>query len=147
MTQNFKRNWLTISKLTRGIWRILTRALESLKNLHFNGLLLSKVYNVWTAQILTRALESLKKLCFNWLLVAKVYIVWGTQVQSYLSWNWKVMLILKKNWLVIWKRLEKFGKFSEHLKVSKLRLRWYPFVQNKKDLEFHRGVMCQGNEE
>ena len=26
---------------------ILTRALKNLKNLHFNGLLLTKVYNVW----------------------------------------------------------------------------------------------------
>ena len=34
-------------KLTWGIWWILTRALESLKDFHFNGLLLSKVYIVW----------------------------------------------------------------------------------------------------
>ena len=47
MMQNLKRNWLVVSKLTWGIWQILTRALENLKNLHFNGLLLNKVYNVW----------------------------------------------------------------------------------------------------
>ena len=47
MMQNLKRNWLVISKLTWGIWWILTRALESLKNFHFNALLLSKVYIVW----------------------------------------------------------------------------------------------------
>ena len=47
MMQNLKRNWLVVSKLTWGIWRILTRTLKSLKNLHFNGLLLNKVYNVW----------------------------------------------------------------------------------------------------
>ena len=46
MMQNLKRNWLVISKLT-GIWWILTQALESLKNFHFNVLLLSKVYIVW----------------------------------------------------------------------------------------------------
>ena len=45
--QKLKRNWLVSSKLTWGIWRILTWALENLKNLHFNGLLLTKVYNVW----------------------------------------------------------------------------------------------------
>ena len=28
-------------------WQIVTRALKKLKNLHFNGLLLTKVYNVW----------------------------------------------------------------------------------------------------
>ena len=47
MMQKLKRNWLVSSKLTWGIWRILTRALENLKNLHFNGLLLNKVH-VWT---------------------------------------------------------------------------------------------------
>ena len=47
MMQNLKRNWLVSSKLTWEIWRILTWALENLKNLHFNGLLLNKVHNVW----------------------------------------------------------------------------------------------------
>ena len=44
---NLKRNWLVISKLRWGIWRISIRALESLKNFHFNVLLLSEVYIVW----------------------------------------------------------------------------------------------------
>ena len=61
ITQNLKRNRLAISKLTWGIWQILTWALESLINFHFNRLLLSKVY-----------------------------IVWAKKVQrSYLSWNWR----------------------------------------------------------
>ena len=34
--------------MTWRIWWILTRAVESLENLHFDGLLLSKVCNVWT---------------------------------------------------------------------------------------------------
>ena len=45
--ENLKSNWLVSSKLTWGIWQILTWALKNLKNLHFNGLLLNKVYNVW----------------------------------------------------------------------------------------------------
>ena len=36
---------LTSSKLTRESYQILIRALENLKNLHFNRLLLAKVYN------------------------------------------------------------------------------------------------------
>ena len=36
--------------------RILTRALENLENVHFNGLLLKKVYNVW-------AEKSIEQLC------------------------------------------------------------------------------------
>ena len=45
--QNLERNRLVVSKLTKGISQILTWALESLKNVHFNGLLLSKVCIVW----------------------------------------------------------------------------------------------------
>ena len=51
-----KRNWPASSKLTWGIWRILTRALKNRKNLHCNGLLLNKVCNVW-------AKKSIKELC------------------------------------------------------------------------------------
>ena len=46
-----QRNWLAVSKLTRRFWRILPRALESLKNLHFNCLLLTRVYNVWVKKV------------------------------------------------------------------------------------------------
>ena len=47
---------------------------------------------------LTRALESQKNLCFNGLLVTKVNNVWAKTVQrSYLLWHWKVMQSLKKN--------------------------------------------------
>ena len=38
-------------------------------------------YTWGTSQILTRALESLKYLSFNWLLLTKVYIIWATKVQ------------------------------------------------------------------
>ena len=77
MIQNFKRNWLVSSKLTGEIWQILTRAPKNLKNLHFNGLLLNKVDNVWAKKIYTEALENLKKLHFNRLLFNKVYNVWA----------------------------------------------------------------------
>ena len=51
VVQNLKRNWLVVSKLTWKISRILTQALESLKNFHFNVLLLSKVYIVWANKV------------------------------------------------------------------------------------------------
>ena len=46
------------------------------------------------------------------------------------------MQILKKNWLMVWKKkLEKFDRLSPgHLKVSKLGLWWDPFVQSRKDM-------------
>ena len=55
MMQNLKWNWLVSSKLT-GIWRILTRALGNFKNVHFNGLFMIKIYNVW-------AKASIEELC------------------------------------------------------------------------------------
>ena len=45
------------------------------QNLHINGLLLTKVYNVWAKQL----------------------------KRSYVSWHWRMMQYLKKNWLVVWK--------------------------------------------
>ena len=53
---------------------------------------------------LTRALKSLENLRFNGFLVTKVYNFWHKIVQrSHLSWPWRVMQNLKKNWLVVWK--------------------------------------------
>ena len=66
--QNLERNWLVVSKLTYAIWQVLTWALKSLKNFHFNRLLLSKLY-----------------------------IVWAKNVQrSYFSWNWRGMQNFKE---------------------------------------------------
>ena len=72
--QNLKKNWFAVSKITR-IWWILIRALKSLKNLHFDWSLSCKIYNVWPKEV----------------------------QRSSLSWHWKVMQNLKKNWLVVWK--------------------------------------------
>ena len=55
-------------KLTWGISWILTQPLKSFKNLHFNGLLLNKIYNVWAKQL----------------------------QRSYVSWQWRVMQNLTK---------------------------------------------------
>ena len=130
--KNLERNRHVVSKLAEGIWQNLTRALESLKNFHFNRLLLSKVYIVWAKKeqmnniswnwreiqnwegmdlsfqnwgiwwILTQALESLNNYHFNVLLLSKVYIVWAKKVQrSYLSWNWRGTHHLGRNQLVL----------------------------------------------
>ena len=93
--QNLEMNRFVVSKLTQEIWQFLIWALKCLKNFHFNGLVLSKVY-----------------------------IVWAQKVQmSYLSWHWRAMQNLKEKWLVVWKKTWGFVKYSpEHLKVSKLEL-------------------------
>ena len=73
MMQNLKRNWFAVPKLIWGIRLILTWALESLKNFHFDALFLSKV-------------------C----------IIWAKKVQrSCLSWNWRVIQNLVRNQLVV----------------------------------------------
>ena len=97
-------------------------------NLYFYRLLLLKVYKIsaktyrsgimilksgkklkknrffWIWWILIWALKWLKKLHFFWSLLCKVYKVWPKKVQRrYISWYWKVMQNLKKNWLVVWK--------------------------------------------
>ena len=51
MMQNLKRNWLANSKVTWVSWQILSRALENLENLHFSGLLLTIVYNIWVKKV------------------------------------------------------------------------------------------------
>ena len=53
------------------------------QNLHFNGLLLTKVYNVWTNKL----------------------------QRSYVSWHWMVIQYLKKNWLVVWKMTRNLVNF------------------------------------
>ena len=96
MMENLKKNWLIVSKLTWEIWRILTQALKSLKDLHFIGLLLTKVY-----------------------------IFWAKKVQrSYLSLHLRVIQNLKKNWLVVWKMTwaiwQIFTRALERLKIGTL---------------------------
>ena len=66
MMQNLKRNWLVISKLAWGIWWILTRALESLKNFHFNLLLMSKVYIVWAKKVQRVIFHETEEGCKIW---------------------------------------------------------------------------------
>ena len=101
-----EKDRLVVSKLAEGISQILTWALKSLKDFHFNGLFLSKVY-----------------------------IIWDEKVQrSYLSWLWREMQNLeKKTDMLLGKWHQEFGKFSpERSKVSKLELWRDPFVQSRK---------------
>ena len=91
-----KRNWHVNSKLTWGIWRSLTRALENLKNLHFNWLPLTKVYNVWAKKV----------------------------KGSYVWWHWMLMHNLKEKWFLLskktWGIWEIFTRALESLKIGTL---------------------------
>ena len=88
MMQNLKKNWLVVSKLTQGIGRILSQTLECLKYLHFNGKVLTELYNVWAKKIQKnyvwwhwRLIQNLKE---NWLVLSKM--TWGIW-QIFTSWN------------------------------------------------------------
>ena len=51
MMQHLERNRFAVSNLKWGILQILTRALGSFKNLHFNELFLTKLYIVWAKKV------------------------------------------------------------------------------------------------
>ena len=73
---------------------------------------------IW--QILTRALKNLKDFCFNGLLLSKVYIAWTKKVErSYLSWHWRAIQNLKKNWLAAWKMTGIWQIFTRALESVK----------------------------
>ena len=120
MIQHVKRNWLVSSKLTWGIRRILPWVLGNLKNLHFNGLPLNKVFSAWVKKV----------------------------QRSYVWWHWISMQNLKENWHVLSKMTQWIWKFStEHSKVSKLGLWWDSFIQSRKrmSLKFVKTLFYVGN--
>ena len=84
--QNWKRNWLVVSELIGVLCWVLTPALKNLKNLHFNGLPLTKVCNV---------------------LIKKVH-------RSYVWWHWKLIQNLRKNWFWVFKNdMRNLGNFHQ----------------------------------
>ena len=106
MIQNLERNWLVSSKSTWGIWQILTWALENLKNLHFNGLLLNKVHNIWAKKKYREVLLDDTEYWCN---------------------------ISRKTDLCFQKLHGEFSKFSsERLKMSKSVFSRDPFAQSRK---------------
>ena len=163
--------------------------MRNLPNFYFDRLLLFKVYKIWANKsveelwlmIISSKFEEKLIYCFkkdknlvnfdlntqnsqnfylDWFILCKVYNVWPKNVQrSYVSWHWRMMQNLKKNWLVVWN--EEFGKFSpEHLKVSQFGLWWDPFIQSRicmslkfteelcvmtmnNDAKFQEGMTCR----
>ena len=107
--------------MTQGIWRIFARELESFKNLHFNGLLLTKVYNVWASKVQS----------------------------SYVWWHSRLIQGLKKNWLVLpkitWGIWNIFPRALESLKIGTW-MASFGLNLNIYELKLYRGVMCHGNE-
>ena len=117
-----KKRWLVVSKLRERIWQILTWALESLKNLQFNGLLLTKVYNVWAKKV----------------------------QGNYVWWHWRLIQNLKEKWLLLPKMTWGIWQtWTRALQSLKIRTFMRSFHQKWKlyDLKTYRGVMRHDNEQ
>ena len=117
-----KKRWLVVSKLRERIWQILTWALESLKNLQFNGLLLTKVYNVWAKKV----------------------------QGSYVWWHWRLIQNLKEKWLLLpkmtWGIWQIWTRALQGLKIRTFMGSFHQMWQLY-DLKTYRGVMWHDNEQ
>ena len=69
----FEEEMTCLFKIDNTIWRILTREFKCLKDLHFNGLPLIKVYRFWDKKV----------------------------QKSYVWWHWRLTQNLKENQLVL----------------------------------------------
>ena len=97
--QNLKRNSLFSSNWHAEFDEFWPRALKNLKDLYFNGLLLTKVYNVWTKK----------------------------RYRAAVCGYWRFMRNLKKTDLCFLKWHEQFGKFSFSgwkIPISFYKVKW-----------------------
>ena len=115
MIQKLNRNWLVVFKLTWGTLQILTWAFKKICVL-IDSLWPQYLYNIWPKKV----------------------------QRSYLSWHWKVMQILKKNWLVVWRMTwEIWQIFTRALESVKIGTWWDPFVQSRKGMTLKfTGELC-----
>ena len=110
-TELKKKDWFVVSKMTRISW-ILDQALASLKKLHFDWCLLSKVYNVWPKKVR----------------------------RSYLLQHWRVIQNVNTDWFVVWKMACGLWQiFTRALKSVKI---WILMRSVCPELKIYRGFMC-----
>ena len=96
------------SKFTWGIWRILTRALESLKNVLFNGILLKKVYNIWAKNCRGVMFHNTEEWCKIWRGIGFFFQKWHEKLDKF--WP-KYLKVLKICTLMdsFWRKYIMFG--------------------------------------
>ena len=135
MMQNLKKNWLVALNLTWRIWRILTRALESLKNSHFNVLLLSKIYIVW-------AKNGTEELSF---MTLKSHSKFGEESNSHFNIGMRNLTIL--TWAL--ESLKRSFHFNGHL-LNKVYIVWAKkgaeessFMKLNSDTNFGKELTCR----
>ena len=98
--------------------------------------------------MLTWALKTLKKFHFNGVLLSKVYNFWAKKVQrSYVSWHWRVMQNLKKNWHAVWKMTWRiwqiFTRALGSLKIGTLMGSFYPKLKMFQLKSYRRVMLWQ----
>ena len=96
-------------------------------------------------------LKNLKNLLFNGLFLTKLYNVWVQKVErSFIWWHSRLIQSLKEDWLFLpkmtWNIWQTFTRTVETLEIGTLmasfclKLKMY-------ELEIYRGVLCRDNEE
>ena len=124
-----KKSWSVVSKKTRIRWN-LTQTLKSIQNMHFHLLLLCKVFNVWPKKV-QRSYHDNEEWYKNWRGTDLSFYNWHEEFHKF--WpehskvflcHWRVIQILKKNWLVVckktWEIWQIFTRALEKVKIGAL---------------------------
>ena len=102
VVQILKKNWVFVPRMIWGIWWILMRTVASLKIFHFGVVILLIGYKVSAEKV----------------------------QEHYISWHWKKIQILKKNWLLVWKMTwEIWWTFTWAVERLTISLWQAPFVE------------------
>ena len=85
----------------------------------------------------------------NRLLLKKVYHAWAKKVQrTYVSWHWRVMQNLKKNWLMVWKiTWVIWGIITRALESLKIEVGSFYPKQKMYKLNIYKGTVYHGNKQ
>ena len=144
MMQNLKRNWLLYSRFIWGIWGILNQELKNLKNLHLNGLLLTKVYNVCTKQVQSSYIWQ------NWILMENWKEKWPVLSKMTMRhYNEKLCKIWRGLELSVQNWHEEFEEFwPRNSKISNICALIGCFCPKyiMFKLKMYRGVICDSTE-
>ena len=130
------------------------------QKLPFNELLLTKLYGVWDKKYrgvmfdanfegkLTIAFKNDMRNLANFHQSTRKSQIWNLQT-SYVSWQWRIMQNLKRNWLVQNWHEEFDGFWSEHSKISKICTLMGCFWSKGLMFELKKyiGVMFHGSED
>ena len=122
MMQKLKKTWLVNSKLTWKIWWFFTRTLENLKTLHFNELLLTKVYNIWAKKKYREVIfDCTADWCKIWRKTGLYFLKWHEEFDKFSPKH----VQKSKNWDFYWVLLSKIENvWAQNLQGSYVLPEW-----------------------